>query len=61
MYILGEVDEENDIDQDKDWSDYWRLLFKKVSVKDIEEFEEKYKGEICTVSCLHRHQHKFQN
>ena len=51
MYILGEVDEENDIDQDKDWNDYWRLLFKKVSVKDIEEFEEKYKGERCIVSC----------
>ncbi|XP_072019953.1 dnaJ homolog subfamily C member 9-like [Amphiura filiformis] len=40
----GEVDDEIDMEQDKDWYDYWRILFKKVEVKDIQEFEEKYKG-----------------
>ena len=40
----GEIDDENDIPQDRDWYDYWRLLFAKISVKDIEEFENKYKG-----------------
>ena len=42
----GEVDDEVDADQSKDWDAYWRILFKKVEVKDIQEFEEKYKGEL---------------
>ena len=42
--ITGEVDDENDINEDRDWNEYWRILFKKVSVEDILEFEEKYKG-----------------
>ncbi|XP_077993800.1 dnaJ homolog subfamily C member 9-like [Glandiceps talaboti] len=40
----GEVDDELDIDQDRDWEAYWRILYHKISVKDIKEFEEKYKG-----------------
>ena len=41
----GEIDEENDsIDPDRDWSDYWRILFKKVTVDDIKNFEEKYRN-----------------
>lgn len=40
----GEVDEEVDMEQDKDWYDYWRILFKKIDVNDIKEFEDKYKG-----------------
>lgn len=39
----GEVDEENVIPEDKDWNQYWRLLFKKITVDDIKNFEEKYK------------------
>ncbi|XP_013385220.1 dnaJ homolog subfamily C member 9 [Lingula anatina] len=39
----GEVDDENDISQDRDWYDYWRLLFAKISVSDIKQFEENYK------------------
>ncbi|XP_043534572.1 dnaJ homolog subfamily C member 9 [Chiloscyllium plagiosum] len=40
----GIVDEEADIvKQDRDWEEYWRLLFKKVTVADIKEFEAKYK------------------
>ena len=41
----GEVDEEMSVDQDKDWTEYWRLLFPKVTAKDIEDFAEKYRGE----------------
>ncbi|KAK3761881.1 hypothetical protein RRG08_060615 [Elysia crispata] len=40
----GEVDEEASVDQDRDWTEYWRLLFPKVTAKDIEEFGEKYRG-----------------
>lgn len=41
----GEVDEEDDaIPQDRDWTAYWRLLFRKVTTDDIKDFEKKYKG-----------------
>ncbi|CAG2252958.1 DNAJC9 [Mytilus edulis] len=41
----GEVDDEDDVlTQDKDWYDYWRILFHQVTPQDIKEFEEKYKG-----------------
>ncbi|CAI8042339.1 DnaJ homolog subfamily C member 9 [Geodia barretti] len=41
----GTVDEDSSIfDQDRDWSDYWRLLFPKITVEDIKSFEDKYKG-----------------
>ncbi|EDO42458.1 predicted protein [Nematostella vectensis] len=39
----GEIDEEN-IDEDRDWTQYWRLLFKKVTLEDIRKFEASYKG-----------------
>ncbi|KAM8852294.1 dnaJ homolog subfamily C member 9 [Synchiropus picturatus] len=41
----GVVDEESDgLSQDRNWTEYWRLLFPKITVQDIIEFEEKYKG-----------------
>lgn len=41
----GEVDDEDDVlTQDRDWYDYWRLLFRQVTQKDIKDFEKKYKG-----------------
>ncbi|XP_067876476.1 dnaJ homolog subfamily C member 9 [Heterodontus francisci] len=41
----GIVDEETDVlKKDRDWEEYWRLLFKKVTVADIKDFEDKYKG-----------------
>jgi len=42
----GEVDDENDPlqDPDKDWVDYWRNLFPKVTVSDLERFEGEYRG-----------------
>jgi len=30
--------------KDRDWTDYWRILFKKVTVDDIRAFEKSYKG-----------------
>jgi len=41
----GEVDEDSVmIDKDRDWDQYWRLIFPKISQKDIDEFAEKYQG-----------------
>lgn len=42
----GEIDEENDglANDDRDWADYWRLLFPKITLKDILDFEKKYKN-----------------
>ncbi|KAJ7324205.1 hypothetical protein JRQ81_017225 [Phrynocephalus forsythii] len=40
----GVVDEESTVlTQDRNWEEYWRLLFKKITVKDIEDFEKKYR------------------
>ncbi|XP_063603397.1 dnaJ homolog subfamily C member 9-like [Penaeus indicus] len=39
----GEVDDENLAPDDRDWDQYWRLLFKKITVDDIKNFEESYK------------------
>ena len=30
--------------QDRNWTEYWRLLFKEVTVEDIRAFESSYKG-----------------
>jgi len=38
------LDEADILTEDKNWEQYWRLLFKKISKKDIEEFEQEYKG-----------------
>jgi DnaJ family protein C protein 9 len=40
----GTVLSEDGIEGDADWSDYWRLLFPKITVKDIEGFMAKYIG-----------------
>ncbi|XP_068228359.1 dnaJ homolog subfamily C member 9-like [Palaemon carinicauda] len=45
VYIeTGEVDEENAGPEDRNWEEYWRLLFKKIDIKDIKNFEDKYIG-----------------
>ncbi|XP_044765059.1 J domain-containing protein CG6693-like isoform X2 [Coccinella septempunctata] len=38
----GEFDDEGDTDFN--WMEYWRSLFKKISLKDIQNFENEYKG-----------------
>lgn len=54
MTFTGDVDDdESDVTRDRDWSDYWRLLFKKVSVDDIKTFEKDYKGSCHQVVSVH--------
>ncbi|XP_069609445.1 dnaJ homolog subfamily C member 9 [Ranitomeya imitator] len=38
------VDESDTVSQDQNWEKYWHLLFKKITVEDIKEYEKKYKG-----------------
>ena len=41
----GEIDEESDGNmENRDWDQYWRILFKKVTLDDIKNFEKKYKN-----------------
>ncbi|EDV27778.1 uncharacterized protein TRIADDRAFT_21399 [Trichoplax adhaerens] len=42
----GEILDEDlpEAQQDRDWSQYWRLLFPKITLKDIQEFETKYRN-----------------
>ncbi|KAK7065689.1 DnaJ subfamily C member 9 [Halocaridina rubra] len=39
----GEVDDENVAPSDRDWNEYWRLLFRKITIEDIKNFEVEYK------------------
>ncbi|RZC37004.1 J domain-containing protein [Asbolus verrucosus] len=38
----GEIDEEND--SSFNWMEYWRAIFKKIDIKDIENYEKEYIG-----------------
>jgi len=42
----GEIPDDDSctLDPDKDWTEYWRILFKKITLDDIKEFEEKFRG-----------------
>jgi len=41
----GIVDEaDRCIDKNRDWDEYWRLLFKKITINDIKNFEKEYQG-----------------
>lgn len=42
--FLGDFDEESDEMAERDWDEYWRMLFKPITVKDITDYEKKYKG-----------------
>lgn len=44
IFFSGDCDEENDDIVERDWNEYWRMLFKPVTVKDITDYEKKYKG-----------------
>ncbi|XP_036802150.1 dnaJ homolog subfamily C member 9 isoform X1 [Oncorhynchus mykiss] len=40
----GIVDEESDsLDQDRNWEEYWRTMFPKITLQDILNFEKSYK------------------
>lgn len=36
-------DDYNDI-QDRDWTVYWKMMFKTITEEDIKEYEKKYVG-----------------
>ncbi|VVD05111.1 dnaJ homolog subfamily C member 9 [Leptidea sinapis] len=38
------VDDENNVIEDRDWTVYWRLLFKKITEEDIRAYEKEYIG-----------------
>lgn len=40
----GIIANEDDLDGEADWADYWRLLFPKISENDIQNFMDKYVG-----------------
>lgn len=40
----GDFDEESDEMVERDWREYWRMLFKPITIKDINDYEKKYKG-----------------
>ncbi|KOB52051.1 DnaJ-10, partial [Operophtera brumata] len=37
-------DDDSYISEDKDWSSYWRLIFKKITDDDIKAYEKEYIG-----------------
>lgn len=50
-FPTGEIDDENVAPDDRDWDQYWRLLFKKITIDDIKNFEAQYKGQ-CLTFCI---------
>lgn len=41
----GRIDEDDiNVDEDRDWTVYWRLLFKKITDEDIRNYEKEYIG-----------------
>ncbi|XP_023023312.2 J domain-containing protein CG6693 [Leptinotarsa decemlineata] len=41
---VGEYDDESESDSLFNWMDYWRNMFKKIELKDIEKYEQEYIG-----------------
>ena len=56
-WFVGIVDEEDIADTDRNWTDYWRLLFPKIDLNDISEFEQKYKG--CIIRSFIHYEHFY--
>ncbi len=48
----GEHDTDELLDRDKNWEEYWRLLFKKITVEDIESYEVHPPSDASTLSIL---------
>lgn len=41
----GAIDGENDLfTSEKDWSDYWRTMFKKITKEDVDKFFQEYRN-----------------
>lgn len=50
----GQYDEESDEAVMRNWSDYWRTLFKEITVEDINNYEKNYKGSETEIKDLKR-------
>lgn len=50
----GEYDEESEEVVMRNWADYWRSLFKEITVEDINNYEKTYKGSETEIKDLKR-------
>ncbi|XP_015514573.1 dnaJ homolog subfamily C member 9 [Neodiprion pinetum] len=50
----GQFDEESEEVVMKNWADYWRSLFKEITVEDINNYEKNYKGSETEIKDLKR-------
>lgn len=50
----GQFDDETDEVSMRNWSDYWRSLFKEVTVEDINNYEKSYKNSEMEIKDLKR-------
>lgn len=50
----GQYDEESEEVVMRNWADYWRSLFKEITVEDINNYEKNYKGSETEIKDLKR-------
>lgn len=50
----GQYDEESEEVVMRNWADYWRSLFKEITVEDINNYEKTYKGSETEIKDLKR-------
>lgn len=50
----GQYDEDSDEVTMRNWGDYWRTLFKEITVEDINNYEKTYKGSDTEIKDLKR-------
>lgn len=50
----GQYDEESEEVVMRNWADYWRSLFKEITVEDINKYEKTYKGSETEIKDLKR-------
>ncbi|XP_076630086.1 dnaJ homolog subfamily C member 9 isoform X2 [Colletes latitarsis] len=50
----GQYDEESEEVMMRNWADYWKTLFKKITVEDINNYEKNYKGSETEIKDLKR-------
>ncbi|CAG5088930.1 Similar to DNAJC9: DnaJ homolog subfamily C member 9 (Homo sapiens) [Cotesia congregata] len=50
----GQYDEESEEVAMRNWADYWRTLFKEVTIEDINKYEKDYKGSETEIKDLKR-------
>ena len=50
----GQFDEDSDEFAMRNWSEYWRMLFKPVTVQDINKYKQDYQGSDTEIKDLKR-------